>query len=74
MKEKAAQAIATLTINGVVREAECSLCHEYLGLVHEIGSPEAQRARIEEAFDRHMTFRHPTFHKNLHSHHWTVTQ
>jgi len=50
--------VAMLTIDGRVRRAMCSACKEPLPLGDEVGSIDDQKLKMEEAFRRHMRFRH----------------
>jgi hypothetical protein len=47
-----------MTVDGVVKKAYCSACHDNFFLEEDAGSAAEQEAKLAEAFNRHLRFRH----------------
>jgi len=48
----------TLRINGCVISAECSVCHDLLGMGEGVGTPDEQERKMWAAFKRHVLILH----------------
>ena len=53
-----AEPIVILRVNDCIVSAECSACHDLLGLEGSIGTPEEQERKMKEAFERHVSRHH----------------
>ena len=49
----------TLMIDGHIREAECSVCRDRIGIWTTPKAAEDELLELNEAFERHRRLRHP---------------
>jgi hypothetical protein len=47
-----------LTINGCIREAHCSECHQSFYGPDKLGDPDEYNAKVQEEFASHVRIRH----------------